>query len=65
MHRSFFLAGACCFSLATVASAETVLNRDSGSDPSTLDQHRTTTVNESALLRDLYEGLLPKMQRAS
>ncbi|RNL46271.1 peptide ABC transporter substrate-binding protein [Ochrobactrum sp. MH181795] len=58
MHRSFFLAGACCFLLVTVASAGTVLNRDSGSDPSTLDQHRTTTVNESALLRDLYEGLV-------
>ncbi len=58
MYRSFFLASVCWCSVAGIASAETVLNRDSGSDPSTLDQHRTTTVNESALLSDLYEGLV-------
>ncbi|KAB2694506.1 peptide ABC transporter substrate-binding protein, partial [Brucella lupini] len=57
MHRSFFLAGACCFLLVTVASAGTVLNRDSGSDPSTLDHHRTSTVAEGNVMRDLYDGL--------
>lgn len=58
MYRSFLVAGVCWFSLIGSASAETVLNRDSGTDPSSLDQHHTTTVYESALLRDLYEGLV-------
>ncbi len=58
MYLRFVLASACWLSLAGAASAETVLNRDSGSDPSSLDQHRTTTAQEGALLRDLYEGLV-------
>ncbi|MFK0684626.1 peptide ABC transporter substrate-binding protein [Ochrobactrum sp. BD67] len=58
MYRSFLVAGVCWFSLTGLASAETVLNRDSGNDPSTLDQHHTMTVYEAALLNDLYEGLV-------
>ncbi|PJR88529.1 ABC transporter substrate-binding protein [Ochrobactrum sp. 695/2009] len=58
MCLRFVLASACWLSLAGAASAEIVLNRDSGSDPSSLDQHRTTTAQEGALLRDLYEGLV-------
>jgi len=60
MYRRFLLTGVCLFALAhaPVAGAETVLNRDSGTDPATLDQHHTTTVNEGALLNDLYEGLV-------
>lgn len=60
MYRRFLLTGVCLFVLAhvPVAGAETVLNRDSGNDPSTLDQHRTTTVQEAHLLDDLYEGLV-------
>jgi oligopeptide transport system substrate-binding protein len=41
-----------------LASAEVVINRGNEGDPQTLDQHRTSTVVESRILKDLYEGLL-------
>lgn len=56
-HRILF-AGACLFSLINPVLAETVINRDIGADPSTLDQHHTSVVTEGYLLRDLYEGLV-------
>lgn len=58
MYYRFLFAGACLFTFTGAALAETVLNRDSGGDPSTLDQHHTSTVNEGYILRDLYEGLV-------
>lgn len=58
MYRSSLIAGVCLLALTSNASAETVLNRDLGSDPSTLDQHHTSVVQEGYLLRDLYEGLV-------
>lgn len=58
MCRRLLLACTCLFSLAANALADTVLNRDSGTDPASLDQHHTTTVNEGYILRDLYEGLV-------
>lgn len=58
MYRRFLLAGVCLLSLAGAASAEAVLNRDSSTDPATLDQHHSSTVYEGYILRDLYEGLV-------
>ncbi len=40
------------------ASAEMVYHRGNDGDPETLDQHKTSTVVESRILRDLYEGLV-------
>ena len=39
-----------------LASAQSVLYRGNDTDPATLDHHRTSTVAESNVLRDLYEG---------
>ncbi|MEM1344889.1 MAG: peptide ABC transporter substrate-binding protein, partial [Pseudomonadota bacterium] len=43
---------------AAPALAETVYFRGNDGDPETLDQHKTSTVVEANLLRDLYEGLV-------
>ncbi len=40
------------------ATAEVVYHRGNMADPETLDQHKTSTVYESNILRDLYEGLM-------
>lgn len=40
------------------ASAEMVYHRGNTADPETLDQHKTSTVYEANVLRDLYEGLV-------
>ena len=40
------------------ASAEVIYNRGNDTDPTTLDHHKTTTVAEGHLMRDLYEGLV-------
>lgn len=58
MYRHLYLAGACLLAFNVTALAETVLTRDISSDPSTLDQHHTSVVQEGYLLRDLYEGLV-------
>ena len=42
----------------TGAQEEVVYNRGNDTDPSSLDQHKTSTVAEANLLRDLYEGLV-------
>lgn len=43
---------------AGVVAAQTVLVRGNDTDPATLDHHKTSTVSEGHLLRDLYEGLV-------
>ena len=43
---------------AGAASAQMVLNRGNDTDPSSLDPHQTSTVAESNVLLDLFEGLL-------
>jgi oligopeptide transport system substrate-binding protein len=43
---------------AVPALAQTTLHRGNGADPETLDQHKTSTVYEAHILRDLYEGLV-------
>ena len=40
------------------AAAEMVYHRGNDADPETLDQHKTSTVYEANILRDLYEGLV-------
>ncbi len=35
-----------------------VYNRGNDADPETLDQHKTSTVSEAHILRDMYEGLV-------
>ncbi len=40
------------------ARAEVVYHRGNTAEPETLDQHRTSTVYEANILRDLYEGLV-------
>ncbi len=57
MYRKFLLTGVCLLALAGAASADVVLNRGNDTDPATLDHHRTSTVSEGNVLRDLYDGL--------
>src|SRR5207342_1018748 len=40
------------------AFAEVVYNRGNSADPESLDPHKTSTVYESHILRDLFEGLV-------
>ena len=54
---ALLLALALCL-LSLPAPAATVLNRGNDGDPETLDAHKTSTVAEANLLRDLYEGLV-------
>ncbi|HEV7418162.1 peptide ABC transporter substrate-binding protein [Tianweitania sediminis] len=44
--------------MAANAQAEVVYNRGNDTDPTTLDHHKTSTVAEGNLMRDLYEGLV-------
>ncbi len=43
--------------MTALASAQVVYNRGNDADPETLDPHKTSTVYEAAILRDLFEGL--------
>ena len=43
---------------ATAVSAQGVLMRGNDTDPATLDHHKTSTVAEANVIRDLYEGLV-------
>lgn len=52
------LAAAALVASANMALAATTYIRGNDSDPETLDQHKTSTVSEAHLLRDLYEGLV-------
>lgn len=55
--RFSFLAAIILGCLCGAASAETVYNRGSSGDPTTLDPHRTSTTVEGDIMRDIYEGL--------
>lgn len=56
--RNGLLVLALLLGTSSLASANVVLMRGNDTDPATLDQHKTSTVSESRLLRDLYEGLV-------
>jgi oligopeptide transport system substrate-binding protein len=40
------------------AAAESIYNRGNSADPESLDPHKTSTIYEAHLLRDLFEGLV-------
>ncbi len=44
--------------LPALATAQVVYHRGNTADPETLDLHKTSTVYEAHILRDMYEGLL-------
>lgn len=46
------------------ALSEVVFNRGNSADPESLDPHKTSTVYEAHILRDLFEGLVMQDQKA-
>ncbi|HEY8333751.1 MAG TPA: peptide ABC transporter substrate-binding protein, partial [Tardiphaga sp.] len=40
------------------AAAEMIYNRGNSADPESLDPHKTSTIYEAHILRDLFEGLV-------
>ncbi|AMS43647.1 peptide ABC transporter substrate-binding protein [Aminobacter sp. NyZ550] len=50
--------------LSVPAFAEVVFNRGNSADPESLDPHKTSTVYEAHILRDLFEGLVMQDQNA-
>ncbi len=61
MHRALgagvFAIGVLLGSTA-ISSAQVVLVRGNDTDPATLDHHKTSTISESRVLNDLYDGLI-------
>ncbi|MFK4824603.1 peptide ABC transporter substrate-binding protein [Paenochrobactrum sp. BZR 588] len=58
MFKKILLASVCAFAFTGIANAEVVLNRGNDTDPATLDHHRTSTVSEGRIMKDLYDGLV-------
>ncbi len=60
LRRRDWLAGAAALAAASAASAEAdpLYRRGNDADPETLDPHKSSTVAEAHLLRDLCDGLL-------
>jgi len=59
------LAGAALAALlSTTAFAEVVYNRGNSADPESLDPHKTSTVYEAHILRDLFQGLVMQDAKA-
>ena len=56
--RASALAAALIAATSIPSVAEMVYHRGNTADPETLDQHKTSTVYEAHILRDLYEGLV-------
>jgi oligopeptide transport system substrate-binding protein len=50
--------------LSSAAFAEVVYNRGNSAEPESLDPHKTSTVYEAHILRDLFEGLVMQDARA-
>jgi oligopeptide transport system substrate-binding protein len=57
MWKSLFAGTAMLALTATSAFAEVVFNRGNSADPESLDPHKTSTVYEANILRDLFLGL--------
>ena len=51
--------------VVNAALAEVVYNRGNDTDPTTLDHHKTSTVAEGHIMRDLYEGLVVQDAKAN
>lgn len=65
MQFKSWLAGTTMLALtATGAFAETVFNRGNSADPESLDPHKTSTVYEANILRDLFMGLMVQNAKA-
>jgi oligopeptide transport system substrate-binding protein len=58
MCRRIAIAAIAVFALTLSAAAEVVYNRGNDGDPETLDPHKTSSVAEAHILRDLLEGLV-------
>ena len=56
--RTVALAAVATAALTGAATAQVTYNRGNDADPETLDPHKTSTVYEAHILRDLYEGLV-------
>src|SRR3546814_897698 len=56
--RAAALATAFVLGSAMAAQAEQVLHRGNGTEPETLDPHKSTGVTENVIENDLYEGLV-------
>lgn len=56
--RPLALASGLFLALSSAAMAQVVFHRGNDGDPETLDSHKTSTVSEAHLLRDLSEGLV-------
>jgi oligopeptide transport system substrate-binding protein len=63
--RSLLLGTALSVLVASGALAQTVLNRGNNGDPESLDPHKTSTVSEANILRDLFMGLTMHDAKAS
>jgi oligopeptide transport system substrate-binding protein len=50
--------------LSSTALAQVVYNRGNSADPESLDPHKTSTVYEAHILRDLFDGLVAQDQNA-
>lgn len=62
--KSFFIGSTMLVMAATGAFAEVVFNRGNSADPESLDPHKTSTVYEANILRDLFMGLMVQNARA-
>ncbi|MBB3773702.1 oligopeptide transport system substrate-binding protein [Angulomicrobium tetraedrale] len=56
--RSTLLASILLAAFSLPAAADMVYNRGNSADPESLDPHKTSTVYEAHILRDLFEGLV-------
>jgi len=63
--RSWLAASTILMMTVTGAFAEVVLNRGNSMEPESLDPHKTSTVNEAHVLRDLFMGLTMQDAKAN
>src|SRR4029079_2552737 len=63
--RSLLVATALVSIMYAAAFAETVYNRGNSEEPASLDPHKTSTVYEAHILRDLFEGLVMQDAKAN
>ena len=62
--KSFLIGTTMLMMTASGAFAEVVFNRGNSADPESLDPHKTSTVYEANILRDLFMGLMVQNAKA-
>ena len=62
--KALFAGSAILALTATMAFADVVFNRGNSADPESLDPHKTSTVYEAHILRDLFQGLMVQNAKA-